>query len=252
MDNSIVQTFENPAFGQVRTIEEDGKVLFCLTDIANALGYGNTRDAINRHCKGVVKRDTPTPSGVQSMNFGPEGDVYRLITHSKLPAAEDFEKWVFDEVLPSIRKTGGYIQGADNLTPEELMAKALVVAQKTLEDYQIRNQALTAENSRLAADNAVLQPKADYFDAMADRDGAFGVRETAKALGVKQNWFVDFLLDHKYLYRNQSGKLMPYAKHVDSGLFCLKETFNDKTNWTGTQTLITLKGREAFCRMIAG
>lgn len=107
-----LQVFKNPAFGQVRTIEEDGKVLFCLTDVAKALGYGNTRDAINRHCKGVVKRDTPTPSGVQSMNFGPEGDVYRLITHSKLPAAEDFEKWVFDEVLPSIRKTGAYINPA--------------------------------------------------------------------------------------------------------------------------------------------
>lgn len=103
-----LKVFENPAFGQVRTIDENGKVLFCLTDVAKALGYGNTRDAINRHCKGVVKRDTPTPSGVQSMNFGPEGDVYRLIIHSKLPAAEEFEKWVFDEVLPSIRKTGVY------------------------------------------------------------------------------------------------------------------------------------------------
>lgn len=103
-----IQVFQNEQFGQVRTIDENGKVLFCAKDVAEALGYSNTRDAINRHCKGVVKRDAPTKSGKQSMSFIPEGDIYRLAASSELPGADAFESWIFDEVLPSIRKHGGY------------------------------------------------------------------------------------------------------------------------------------------------
>ena len=112
-----LSVFENAEFGKVRIIVENGKPLFCGSDVAKALGYTNQRDALNRHCKGVVKRDTPTNGGMQEMSFIPEGDVYRLITHSKLPSAERFEKWVFDEVLPSIRKHGAYVTEAtmDNI-----------------------------------------------------------------------------------------------------------------------------------------
>lgn len=100
--------FENPKFGQVRTIEEDGKILFCGSDVAKALGYKNPSKALSDHCKGVTKRYTPTPSGKQEMNFIPEGDIYRLAAKSELPGADKFESWIFDEVIPSIRKTGGY------------------------------------------------------------------------------------------------------------------------------------------------
>ena len=110
-----LQTFTNAAFGKVRILYEDGKPLFCGADVCKALGYKNQHDALTRHCKGVVKRYPLTNGGKQQMNFLPEGDLYRLITHSKLPSAEKFEHWVFDEVLPSIRKNGMY--GAD---PEEL------------------------------------------------------------------------------------------------------------------------------------
>lgn len=103
-----LKLFEHPKFGQIRTIEEDGKILFCGNDVANALGYSNPRDALARHCKGVVKRDTPTTSGNQEMNFIPEGDIYRLAAKSELPGAEEFESWIFDEVLPSLRRTGTY------------------------------------------------------------------------------------------------------------------------------------------------
>ena len=103
-----LQIFENPAFGEVRTIEEDGKVLFCGKDIAAALGYSNTQDALSRHCKGVVKRDTLTPGGMQAVAFIPEGDIYRLAAKSELPGADKFESWIFDEVLPAIRKHGEY------------------------------------------------------------------------------------------------------------------------------------------------
>ena len=101
--------FTNDKFGSIRTIEIEGKPYFAGKDIAACLGYKNTREAILKYCKGVVKHDTLTKGGVQKISFISEGDLYRLITHSKLPSAEEFESWVFDEVLPSIRKNGYYI-----------------------------------------------------------------------------------------------------------------------------------------------
>ena len=103
-----LQFFNSEEFGEIRTAEIDGKPYFVGTDVAKALGYNNPRDAVSRHCKGVVKRDTPTSSGIQSMSYINEGDLYRLIMKSKLPSAEKFESWVMDEVLPIIRKTGSY------------------------------------------------------------------------------------------------------------------------------------------------
>ena len=101
-----LQIFNSEEFGDIRTAEIDGKPYFVGTDVAKALGYNNPRDAVSRHCKGVVKRDTPTSSGIQSMSYINEGDLYRLIMKSKLPSAEKFESWVMDEVLPTIRKNG--------------------------------------------------------------------------------------------------------------------------------------------------
>lgn len=103
-----LQIFNSGEFGEIRTIEIDGKPYFVGADVAKALGYNNPRDAVSRHCKGVVKHDTPTSSGVQLMSYINEGDLYRLIMKSKLPSAEKFEAWVMDEVLPTIRKTGSY------------------------------------------------------------------------------------------------------------------------------------------------
>lgn len=103
-----LQIFNSGEFGEIRTIEIDGKPYFVGTDVAKALGYSNPRKAILDHCKGVTKRDTPTSSGIQSMSYINEGDLYRLIMKSKLPSAEKFESWVMDEVLPIIRKTGSY------------------------------------------------------------------------------------------------------------------------------------------------
>ena len=102
--NGTIQQFHNVEFGAIEILLIDGKPYFPATECAQTLGYANTKDAILRHCKGVVKHDLLTNGGVQTVNFIPEGDLYRLIIRSKLPAAERFEKWVFDEVLPSIRK----------------------------------------------------------------------------------------------------------------------------------------------------
>lgn len=119
-----VQIFENEQFGKVRIIDEDGKVLFCGTDVAKALGYARPNDAVSRHCRATVKRSSPISGKLQEINFIPEGDVYRLITHSKLPAAQKFESWVFDEVLPSIRKHGLY--ATDEVLKQMIVSPELV------------------------------------------------------------------------------------------------------------------------------
>lgn len=118
-----LQIFENSEFGEIRMTEIDGKPYFVATDVAAALGYATPRDAVLRHCKGVVKRDTPTSSGVQSMSYINEGDLYRLIMKSKLPSAEKFESWVMDEVLPQIRKTGSYNKPMTTAEKIQLLAQ---------------------------------------------------------------------------------------------------------------------------------
>ena len=118
-----LQIFNNEEFGEVRMTEIDGKPYFVATDVATALGYTNPRKAVNDHCKGVTKRDTPTSSGVQSMSYINEGDLYRLIMKSKLPSAEKFERWVMDEVLPSIRKTGSYNKPMTTAEKIQLLAQ---------------------------------------------------------------------------------------------------------------------------------
>ena len=173
-----------------------------------------------------------------------ESGVYSLVFSSKLPNAKSFKRWVTSEVLPAIRKHGGYIAGQENMTGEELMAKALVVAQKTLADREARLAAVTVENQKL-------KPKADYFDELCDRGLLTNFRETAKQLEVPPKKFVEFLLEKKYIYRDRHGKLMPY-ENKNNGLFQMKECFNDKTQWSGTQTLITPKGRETFRLLVAG
>lgn len=132
-----LQIFSNNEFGEIRTVEIDGNPYFVANDVANALGYSNPRKAIIDHCKGVTKRDTPTSSGVQSMSYINEGDLYRLIMKSKLPSAEKFEKWVMEDILPSIRKNGGYIVGQETLSDDELLSKALMVAQRKILQYRI-------------------------------------------------------------------------------------------------------------------
>ena len=125
------------------------------------------------------------------------------------------------------------------------MARALQVAQKTLEEREARIGVLAAENSALTVEKQILKPKADYFDELVDRNLLTNFRETAKQLSIKQNDFVNFLLEKKYIYRDKRGKLMPYADR-NTGLFEVKECFNEKIKWCDTQTLFTPKDRETF------
>lgn len=123
-------------------------------------------------------------------------------------------------------------------TPEMIMSRALRMAEDNLKNVKLLNSKLTVENQ-------IMRPKAEYFDELVDRNLLTNFRETAKELGVKQQQFISFLIEKKYLYRDKRGKLMPYA-NKNNGLFEVKETYNEKTQWSGTQTLVTPKGRETF------
>ena len=213
-----MEIFKNPEFGSIRTFEQDGKVLFCGLDIAVALGYSNPRDALRRHCKGVVKRDTLTEGGPQQLSFIPEGDVYRLIVHSKLPSAERFERWVFDEVLPSIRKHGAYI------TREKLweVATSPEAMMKLCSDLLAERE----ENAALREENAMLEGKAAFYDLFIDLKHSTNLRTTAKELVVPERRFVRFLLEQRFVYRAPSGNVLPYAKPANDGLFTVKDYCN--------------------------
>ena len=241
-----LKIFNNPDFGEVRTLNIDGEPWFVGKDVAGILGYADTNKAIAMHVDDEDKLNDKT-----SLSLGQRGGwlinesgLYSLILSSKLPTAKKFKRWITHDVIPAIRKTGGYIAGQENMTAEELMAKALMVAKKTLEEKE-------AELSRKQVENAIMAPKADYFDELVDRNLLTGIRETAKELGVKQKVFVDFLLDKKYLHRSKSGKLTPTAGKGD-GLFEMKECFNEKTSWAGTQVMVTPKGRETFRLLCQG
>mgnify|MGYP006073415465 FL=1 len=150
-----VMLFENEDFGQLRMIFIDGKQYFMANDVAKALGYSEPKNAIARHCKGALKQSYLTNGGEQEVKVIPEGDVYRLIIRSKLPKAEEFEKWVFDEVLPSIRETGGYIQETNPYSIKEIVKETIyqVVPEiiKELEDKEERNKRAEREMKKLEA-----------------------------------------------------------------------------------------------------
>lgn len=238
--------FNNPEFGDIRTMERDGAPWFVGKDVALVLGYADPNKAIVTHVDEDDRLNDKTASSLGQRGgwIINESGLYALVLGSKLPSAKRFKRWVTSEVIPSIRKNGGYINGQENMTPEELMASALLMAQKTLAERDARISALTVENQ-------IMAPKAEYFDALVDRGLLTGFRETAKALEVPPKKFVSFLLEKKYIYRDKKGKLLPY-EHKNDGLFEVKECVNEKTQWSGTQTLITPKGRETFRLLCVG
>ena len=234
-----VEIFKNPEFGSVRIIEENGKYLFCGTDVARALGYARPNEAVSKHCKGTLKRRTPTAGGIQEMLFIPEGDVYRLIVHSKLPSAERFERWVFDEVLPSIRKHGAY------MTKEKLweVATSPEVLLKLCTDLLAERE----ENAALREENARLAGKAAFYDLFIDLKHSTNLRTTAKELVVPERQFVRFLLEQRFVYRTASGNVLPYAKPSNNGLFCVKDFCNH--GHIGSYTLVTPQGKLYFAEL---
>lgn len=202
-----LQIFENSEFGKIRTITKDNEPMFCLADVCKALELTNSRSVADRleddeRCKLDLPRQGETW-------FVTESGLYAVILRSDKPNAKKFRKWVTGEVLPSIRKNGGYIANQENLTPEQIVANALVVAQNiiTQKDKQIEE----------------MKPKANYFDALVDKKLNTNIRDTAKELGVGEKAFVSFLIEKGYVFRQGKHKqLRPYAKYAErAGTACL-------------------------------
>ena len=221
--NNAVELFNNREFGDLRIVEEGGRTMFCAKDVATALGYKDTANAIKLHCKGVANyHPLRTSGGIQNVRFIAEGDVLRLIVSSKLPQAQAYERWVFDEVLPSIHRTGGYIAAKADDTPEEIMARALLVADETMRRQKARIDGLTAEN-------AAMRPKAIFADAVSASDGTCLIGELAKLIcqnGVEigQNRLFEWMRENEYLGKTGCNRNVPTQRAMDMGLFRIKET----------------------------
>lgn len=213
---NAMQVFNNSEFGDIRTItEDDSKVLFCGKDIAAALGYSRPHEAIKDHCKGAVKRRTLTAGGEQELSFIPEGDVYRLVCNSKLPSAEKFERWVFDEVLPSIRKHGLYAAPAtvdEILTNPDTFIKLL----QEIKAEREKSAELSLQNARQAQIIHELKPKADYTDRILQNRGLVTITQIAKDYGMSGE-AMNALLHELGVQYKQSDQWLLYAKYQSRG-----------------------------------
>lgn len=244
-------------FNGVRCFEKDGVAYLNLEAVARGLGFTQTQtksgteytsirwETVNRYLS-----DLGFPNKLGKEDYIPENIFYRLAMKAKNETAEKFQALVADEIIPSIRKHGAY------MTQETLQAAImnpdyLLQIVTALKDETDKRKALEITNSRLIVENQIMQPKAEYFDELVDRNLLTNFRETAKELGVPPKTFTKFMLDHKYLYRDKRGKLMPYEQK-NNGLFEVKECINDKSGWKGTQTLVTPKGRETFRLLLDG
>lgn len=202
---------------QVRVItDEDGEPLFVGRDVCDALSYANSNDAMNRHCRGVVKRyPLQTAGGTQEMRVLTEPDVLRLIISCTLPAAQAFERLVFEEILPTIRRTGTYTM------PEPVPASPVPAVPQTFADAlrlaADQQDIITAQAAQLQA----AAPAVEFVERYADSTSTKGFREVAKLLKANENDFREFLLAERIMYR-LSGVLTPYAQHIEAERFCIK------------------------------
>ena len=237
MSNLI--TFENMEFGKLTVMEKDGEFFFIGKEVAEKLGYSNTRDALVRHVDIADKADVVFHDGRQrrSMVSINESGLYSLILSSKLPQAKEFKKWITTEVLPSIRKNGGYIKNQEKMSNEEILANAVLLANH-----------LIAEKEKIIED---LEPKAKYFDELVNNNLLTNLRNTAKELHIPQKVFIQFLLEKELIYRDKKNRLLPYAKN-NKGYFEVKEWCRNDNDAVGIQTFITPKGRHFLLLLIGG
>lgn len=255
-----LQIFENPEFGKVRTIVVDGEPWLVGKDVATALGYNDTDQALRRHIDEDDKltRQIDGSGQNRSMTIINESGLYSLVLSSKIPTAKKFKRWVTSEVLPTIRKTGGYVNSEDlflnTYLPgvDENVKTLFKLTLGQLREANGRVKALEEDARHLCMEIAHMEPKAAYFDACVERTMLTTLRETAKLYGVGEKQFVRWLMDNRYLYRSGSGKLLPYATRPSGELFAVKEFFDPKTRHGGVTTYVTPRGRETFRLLLDG
>lgn len=236
-----IKIFENEEFGEIRTVlDEEGKVWFVGKDVAEILGFKNTRDAIINHVfeedKGVEK--IYTPGGKQSVTIINESGLYALIFGSRLKKAKEFKRWVTSEVLPAIRKDGGYMMAKEEESEDELMARALIIANKSLERLELK----TRQQEQMIGEH---KPKADYTDRILNSKAVVSITSIAKDYGMSGNKLNKLLYELGVQYK-QGKQWLLYARYHDKG-YTHSETIefrrNNGLNDVNMITKWTQKGR---------
>ena len=241
-----LQIFENKSFGSVRTIIENDTVLFCGSDIAKSLKYARPNDAVSAHCKGTVKRRTPTAGGEQEMSFIPESDVYRLIARSKMEEAEQFQKWLFEDVLPTIRSTGGYVANDDLFTNTYLP----FADEATRGLFKVQLQVIREQNVMIQKQQNLLdeqKPQVEFAETVQKSCDNILMRDLAKlmcdkAINIGEKRLYRLLRDNRVLMDDNS----PYQSYIDRGYFKVREGAYSTQYGTiklNNTTLVTPKGQ---------
>lgn len=246
-----IKIFNNAEFGEIRVMLIDDDPWFVGKDIAVALGYKDTVNALKAHVDEQDKRGwrITTPSGEQQATIINESGLYSLIFSSKLESAQRFKHWVTHEVLPSIRKHGMYM--TDNLLETAIANPDFVIGLiQNMKAEKEKSAALQMQNKQLCEKNEEMQPKADYFDDLVAWNLAVCFRGTAKELRIPERKFIQSLIEDGYIYRDKNRNLLPKAGKGDE-LFVVKEFLNRKNKHGGLQTRVTPKGRETFRMLYA-
>lgn len=238
-----IKIFNNPEFGKIRMVFVSGKEYFYGSDVATALKYERPSKAVSDHCKGVLTLDSIKNDGGYPEKLIPEGDMYRLIVKASTQctseqvkkAADRFERWIFDEVLPEIRRTGKYEikQKQDSYQIEDPIERA----KRWIEEQE--------EKKLLEEKVKEQEPKARYFDNLVDSKLLTTFRDTAKEFHISPKELTKWLTDNGYIYRDRHKIIKPYEQHRKSGLFQMKD-FSTPYGYSNVQTYITVKGKETF------
>ena len=246
-----IKIFDNPNFGAVRIVTtENNEPLFCLTDVCQALDLraGHVKERLSKDV--VSTEPLMTTGGIQQVNFVNEDGLYDVILDSRKPEAKQFRKWVTREVLPQIRKTGGYIKTENDDTPDVIMAKALILAQKTIESQKQRNQFLEQAKEKLEQENKILLPKAEYTDKVLNSTDNYTFSEVAKELGFRSSISLHNKCRELGIIFKQGNVYLPYSKYSTQGYFATR-TYpflrRDGTSGSSSGLVITELGR-AFLR----
>lgn len=247
MENNNIQVFNNDRFGEVRSVVKDGEPWFVAVDVCKALEIKNNRDALGRlddDEKGVVSTDTL--GGEQEVGVVNESGLYTLVLGSRKPEAKAFKRWITHDVIPAIRKTGGYIQGEESMSDDDLIARALVMAQKKIE---LREQQLKEKDAQLE----LQKPKVDFADHVTDSDNAIDMGTFAKyaqkqGITMGRNTLFKWLRDHGVLMDNN----VPYQRYLNAGWFrVIENIYNTGSGqYTTPKTLVTGKGQVALINYI--
>lgn len=221
---------------QFRVYGTPSDPLFVANDVAEWIEHSNVTEMLRNIDDDEKLTSTIFRAGQnRQVNMLTENGLYEVLMSSRKPIARQFKSKV-KAILKSLRVNGGYIANQENLTPEQIVANALIVAQNIISQKDKQIEEMT--------------PKAEYFDELVDRNLLTNFRETSKELGVKESFFIEWLVGNKYIYRDGKNKLRPYATAMEKGLFEIKEYSSRYSNHAGTQTLITPKGRETFRLLI--